>query len=359
MRHCHAARLFIPLVLIGSTSCSEPTSTMSIEQDAARSARSSSIAVELAAPPGTSNANDVTSGGLIVGGVSGGCNSSLRPVTWPTESSYQELPLLSPWCNGTANFVNEGGTIIGRLNLGTTSAVAVRWTPNGAGYSVDAMGALPDGSSPDLKGLNAAGEAIANHNGQPGSRPYWWSAATGWQPIPIAAGAANCYAEGLDDLGEISGQCDGTAQYWSSHTAAPQPLPRLAGYDGAHSATALNTRGVAVGYADRTVSGKLVQAGVRWTQGAAGWTPETLPNLGAGGTQPWDVNDAGVAVGASWVAPSKNHAFLLPPGGSMRDLGSLGTESWAFAITPSSAASVVVVGVSAVGTTKRATMWRP
>jgi probable HAF family extracellular repeat protein len=353
-------RALFPILAAALTGCGEQTpTTMSPTEPPANARGTTGIAVELPGPAGTSNANDVTAAGVIVGGRAGGCNATMRPVKWPVEGGYEDLPLLAPWCNGTANFINESGVIVGRLNIGTTATVSVRWVPGDGGYSVEPMGALPDGSAPDLKGLNETGEAIANHNGSPGSRPYWWSAGTGWQAIPVTDGAANCYAEGLNDAGEISGQCDGTAVVWSSHDAPPDALPRLEGHDQSHSAIALNNGGVAVGYAGRTVSGRLEQTGVRWTRSSSGWTIEVLPNLGAGGTQSWDVNDAGAIVGASWIGKSKNHAFLLESGQSMRDLGSLGTESWAFAITPSSAARTVIVGVSTVGTVKRATAWRP
>jgi probable HAF family extracellular repeat protein len=321
---------------------------------------------ELSSPPGSSNANDVNSTGTIAGGRAGGCDTGLYPVIWRGGGEPVDLPVIAPWCNGTANFINEGEVMVGRLNLRGTQ-MAVRWVPDASqpsGYSVAEMGALPDGSSPDVKGLNDGGYAIANHNGAPGSRGYWWNESTGWSQLAMPAGATQCYAEAINNAGEISGMCTvggvSSAAFWSSVSATPELLPRLSGYTQSHSALALNNNGVAVGYAGKlSKSGSLTQTGVRWTRSGTTWTIDVLPDFGRGGTQTWDVNDAGSITGASWVGTSKNHAFLLVPGQSIRDLGSLGTESWGFAVSPSNAGSAMVVGVSSVGTVKRATLWRP
>jgi probable HAF family extracellular repeat protein len=320
---------------------------------------------ELSSPAGTSNANDVTSSGLIVGGRGGGCESLMAPAYWQNGGSPMDLPLVAPWCGGSANFVNESGVIIG--GLGATR-VAVRWVPNiEGGYEasgVTLMGPLPEGSSPDLKGLNASGIVIANHNGSPGSRPYWWSEGV-WTGLPIPAGATQCYVEAFNDLGEASGMCTvggvSSATFWSSLTSAPVLLPRLEAHAGSHSAIALNDNGVAVGYATRvTKSGSLLKTGVRWTRTAGTWSgPEMLPDLGGGGTQTWDINNDGVIVGASWTGTGKNHAFILVPGQPIRDLGGLGSEHWAFAVTPAGSSEIIVVGVSNSSTYKRGTVWRP
>lgn len=321
---------------------------------------------ELSSPAGSSNANDVNSSGVIAGGRGGGCNSGMLPAYWHDGGSPIDLPLLDGACSGWANFVNESGVMIGLLG---DSRIAVRWVPNAAGEydaaGVSRMGQLPEGSAPDLKGLNATGIAVANHNGSPGSKPYWWSESSGWTPVSMASGAAYCYVEALTDLGEASGSCNvggvSTAVYWSSLSAAPVFLPRLAGHAGSHSATVLNGSGIAAGYATRvSKSGALTNTGVRWNRTGTTWgNAEVLPDLGAGGTQVWDINEDGVIVGASWVGTSKNHAFILVPGQTIKDLGGLGSESWAFAVSPAGTYRILIAGVSNKSSYKRATVWRP
>jgi probable HAF family extracellular repeat protein len=319
---------------------------------------------EMSSPAGSSNAWSAAANGDVVGARAGGCNSSMLPVIWPAAGAPVDLPLIAPWCNGIANFVNSSGVMVGRLNLGTNSTVPVRWLPNGSDYSVEPMGLLPDGSSPDLMGMNDSGYVVANHNGSPGSRPYWWSRDSGWLPIATVTGASDCYANAINTVGEISGSCaiSGvlTAVFWSSRFAIPTLLPRLPGSTLRFTAMGLNNLGVVVGDGySFAKSGQATYTGARWTRTGSTWSIETLPGLSAGGSQPKSVNDAGWIVGTGWVGSDKNHAFVIAPGQPIRDLGSLGTESWVMGMSPGSAGPGFVVGVSSVGTVKRATLWRP
>jgi probable HAF family extracellular repeat protein len=319
---------------------------------------------EMSSPAGSSNAWSAAANGDVVGARAGGCNSSMLPVIWPAAGAPVDLPLIAPWCNGIANFVNSSGVMVGRLNLGTNSTVPVLWLPNGSDYSVEPMGLLPDGSSPDLMGMNDSGYVVANHNGSPGSRPYWWSRDSGWLPIATVTGASDCYANAINTVGEISGSCaiSGvlTAVFWSSRFAIPTLLPRLPGSTLRFSAMGLNNLGVVVGDGySFAKSGQATYTGARWTRTGSTWSIETLPGLSAGGSQPKSVNDAGWIVGTGWVGSDKNHAFVIAPGQPIRDLGSLGTESWVMGMSPGSAGPGFVVGVSNVGTVKRATLWRP
>jgi probable HAF family extracellular repeat protein len=320
---------------------------------------------EMSSPAGSSNAWSAAANGDVVGARAGGCNSSMLPVIWPGAGAPVDLPLIAPWCNGIANFVNSSGVMVGRLNLGTNSTVPVRWLPSGSGgYTVEAMGLLPDGSSPDLMGMNDSGYVVGNHNGAPGSRPYWWSRESGWSPITIVTGATDCYANAINSVGEISGSCaiGGvlSAVFWSSRFASPTLLPRLPGSSLRFSAMGMNNLGVVVGQGYSNAKGNQGgYTGIRWTRTGSAWSIETLPGLSAGGSQPRTVNDAGWIVGTGWVGTDKNHAFVIAPGQAIRDLGSLGTESWVMGMSPGASGSPLVAGVSNVGTVKRATIWRP
>jgi probable HAF family extracellular repeat protein len=223
---------------------------------------------------------------------------------------------------------------------------------------------LPDGSSPDLMGMNDSGYVVGNHNGAPGSRPYWWSRESGWSPITIVTGATDCYANAINSVGEISGSCaiGGvlSAVFWSSRFASPTLLPRLPGSSLRFSAMGMNNLGVVVGQGYSNAKGNQGgYTGIRWTRTGSAWSIETLPGLSAGGSQPRTVNDAGWIVGTGWVGTDKNHAFVIAPGQAIRDLGSLGTESWVMGMSPGASGPPLVAGVSNVGTVKRATIWRP
>jgi probable HAF family extracellular repeat protein len=324
------------------------------------------LAMELlSGPAGASAANDVSAAGIIAGGRAGGCADGRVPAYWRNGGSAVDLPLLAPWCNGTALYINEAGIMIGRLDP-SGAGVAVRWVPNGAapgGYDVSAMDPPSDGTSAAffLDGLNENGIAIGNRWHGSTTMPYWWQDGI-WQSMPITAqsGSTGCYVEALNDNGEASGECyvaggAGLAAFWSALSSNPIILPQLTGYTFASSAKAINNSDVVVGYAMKQSNSGAATIGVRWTRRTDGtWnSPEALTNV-----DPWDINDDGVIVGSTIVS-SKHHAFILAPGQPLKDLGSVGSESWAFAVTPAGALQVLVTGVTTISNYKRGTLWRP
>lgn len=322
---------------------------------------------QLAGPSGNSAANDVSSTGLIVGGRAGGCDSHQLPAYWVNGGGDPiDLPLLAPWCYGNAMFVNESGVIIGHMNPGA-SLVGVQWTPDGSGgYTVSDLGTL-EGKGPDLMGLNNAGLIVANidvFSNETGGG-FWRSPQTQWQRLQKVQGATGCFADAINDNDEIAGFCYingiSEAAFWPSPAATPQLLPRLPNYNYAHTVHGLNNTGIAVGYAmNRTKSGQSVTTGVKWVRSGTTWTIYVLPDLGGGGSQAYDVNDAGWIVGNSTLpSGDKKHAALWVPGAAVKDLGALGPESWSFAISPGSASPTMVVGVGDVSSYRRGLLFRP
>ena len=317
---------------------------------------------QLAAPPGNSAANDVTASGVIVGWHSGGCDGYGVPVIWADGVNPTPLPMLSGLCRGTAIRINEAGLIVGKLWApGSTTAVPVFWKWLNPGYSVQSMGTIPTGPWQDLTNLNEVGHAVYNAGHD---KAFWWSETAGFVPLPSAAGSTGCGVQDINDNDEISGVCYvgdlPSAAFWASPSSTPILLPRLTGYNYAHNGNTLNNSGVVAGQAwNRLKSGRLVITGVRWIRTGTSWNIETLPDLGGGETDPRDINDAGWMTGSSRLSNGHGHAFLWARGQAMRDLGSLGPESWAGAITPSSAIQVLIVGQSNVGSFNRAVLWRP
>jgi probable HAF family extracellular repeat protein len=322
---------------------------------------------QLSSPSGNSAANDVNSTGLVVGGRAGGCDSHQLPAYWLNGGGQPiDLPLLAPWCYGNAMFVNDGGLIIGHMNPGTTNLVGVLWTADGSGgYTVADLGTL-EGYGPDLMGLNNAGLIVANidvfSNATGGG--FWRTPQTPWQRLQKVQGATACFADAINENNEIGGFCYlngiSEAAFWASPTATPELLPRFPNYNYAHTVHGLNNTGIAVGYAmNRTKSGQAVTTGVKWVRSGTSWTIYALPDLGGGGSSPSDVNDAGWIVGSSTVSGGKNHAAIWRPDAVVKDLGALGPQSWAFAITPSSATQTVAVGVGDVGSYRRGILYRP
>jgi hypothetical protein len=212
-----------------------------------------------------------------------------------------------------------------------------------------------------VRNLNEVGHVVYNAGHD---KAYWWSEASGFVSLTVPAGSTGCNVSDIDDSDEISGECSiqgvASAAFWASASSTPILLPRLTGYNNRHVGTTLNNNGVVAGQAwNQLKSGRLVVTGVRWIRAGTSWNIEMLSDLGGGGTDPRDINDVGWISGRSYLVSGQQRAILLIPGQAIRDLGSLGSESWAGAITPSSAIQTLVVGQSNVGSFNRAVVWRP
>jgi probable HAF family extracellular repeat protein len=327
------------------------------------------LAVELlAGPPGGSAANAVNASGIVAGGRAGGCAAGRTPAYWSNGGLPVDLPLIAPYCNGTALYINESGMMIGRLDP-SGAGFPVRWVPNGAGYDVYALNPPSDGTTAAfvLDGLNKSGVVVGNRWHGANTVPYSWSQGGGWGVMPINAETATtgCYVEALNDNGEGVGECwtagTGKAVFWGSSTTSPVLLPQLAGYTSASSGKALNNVGTIVGYAVKQTKSGSVTAGVRWTRQPDGsWSnPGLLPDVPTpGASRGEDVNDDGVIVGVTSIS-NKNRAFILFPGQPIRDLGSVGGETWAFSVTPAGSFPTLVAGTTFIANYNRGTIWRP
>jgi probable HAF family extracellular repeat protein len=326
---------------------------------------------QLASPPGGgSYAWDVTTTGVVAGSAAGGCDGYNVPVLW-VNGVVKNLPMPAGLCRGRAFRINESGEVIGYLYpAGATSLVQtipVLWKPVGAEFSVQELGVTGSGRPYDVMDFNESSHAVVNLTVR---QAYWWSETTGFVRLPEPTGSTGCYADGLNDLDEIVGSCEmsnivvgktiSTTAFWSSPSSIPVLLPRLTGYNYYHFARDLNNNGVAVGQAWNNRQSGLVQTGVRYVRNGTTWTIEVLPDLGGGGTYPVDINDDGWVTGYSGVSTGgKRHAMLWRAGQVMKDLGAIGPESWASAITPTGAVEMLVVGYSTFGSEYRAVLWRP
>jgi probable HAF family extracellular repeat protein len=358
----------VPAVLsLLCLACAEsPSSPESRDTPLAAAPTGPSTIQELSAPPGNSGARDVNASGVIAGSRTGGCWR--QPVVWSAQGVSNDLPLLPSECGGLASVINSQGMVMGPMTGSTGSATTlVRWIPDGSGYTVESMELLPDGAVADVKDLNDAGFAVANRNGGPvGSRPFWWSEATGFVPLAMAPGATECYAHAINELAEIAGSCNvngSIAAYWSSPSATPILLPKLPGYNGLHQALGLNDSGIAVGTAWNSKGGRITSIAVRWVRAGETWTVCSLGGLGGKDGAANDVNAAGWITGWSELSSGKDRAFLWVPGQGMRDLGTLGPESWGYAINSPVPGTPLLIagatGVSDVSGVRRAVVWRP
>jgi probable HAF family extracellular repeat protein len=365
------ARSSIVTCAILVAACTESTSPPSATDPSLRFAKTPAATsiFQLASPPGTSNAHDITSAGVIAGSAPGGCDGYTVPVIW-VAGALRYLPLPSGLCRGRAIRINESGSILGNLYpAGATSlvqSIPVYWTPTGSDYVVQELGTSPDGRPYDVLDFNEQSHAIANITIR---KAFWWSESTGFLRLQDAPGSTGCYANGLNDLDQIVGQCEfndntgrhnASTAFWSSPTAIPEILPRVPGYSYVNDGADLNNVGIVIGKAwDNRKSG-LVIDGVEWIQSGSAWSIVVMPSLGAGQTYPEDINDDGWVTGSSNLSGSKTHGFLWKSGQPIKDLGALNSQSFANALTPSGSAQLIVVGRStSTGSVDRAVFWKP
>jgi len=327
---------------------------------------------QLSAPSGSSGAHDINSSGVIAGSVAGGCDGYNLPAVW-TSGNPSTLPLPPGLCRGRALRISDGGVVIGQAYAaGATSltqSVPLIWKPDGDSYSVQELGVTEYGRPYDILSANESSHAVVMIGIYYG-KAFWWSEATGFVEVKYPANATGCYLNDVSDTDQIVGSCQWefpnstpnrnfNAVFWSSPTADPVVLPRMAGYNYSHSPSAINNNGIVVGQVWNSAKSGLKKAGARWIQSGSTWTVELLPNLGGGETYPKDINDDGWVTGHSFVSTGRAHAFLWRAGSIIRDLGAIGNESWAEAITSSGSVETLIVGSSSLANDNRAVVWHP
>lgn len=195
------------------------------------------------------------------------CSGSVGTV-WRVDGTRITLPVGSN-CSGGPQGINANGVIEGNLSGGV--AESGLWFPSGDGYTLQEVPPTADGYRPIVPGaLNDNDELLGWVPG--GARLFWYSAATGWLPMQVPAGATLCNSyQAINNVGELAAECTvngvGNAYYWQNHDAAPVMLPRPASgnvvpYD-------MNDAGVIVGYGTSN--------GLRWTPTPAGYVLDIFP----------------------------------------------------------------------------------
>ena len=263
---------------------------------------------------GGTHVNGVNVSGDAVGRGPGAalCSSESLPFLWRQDGSRVSLPL-GTYCAGVAWAINESGVILGWL-FGGAATQSGLWIPSGTGYTLQVLPPAPDGYQPATQGgLNDAGEVIGWAQGI--ARLYWWSAATGWLPMQVPAGATTCQVHAaINNLGAIAGRCSiaGKASdgyYWQDHNATPVLLPRPSGTGDVY-VWDMNDAGVVVGY----MYGSPTRA-VKWTPTGSGYTVSFLPDLGVKSAAYSIAQDGTVSGSVNRTTNNPRPALWLPAGG--------------------------------------------
>ena len=197
--------------------------------------------------------------------------------------------------------INALGQVVGTASDNGGSTEAVLW--NGTTATV-----VSSGSQAWAIGINATGKIAGDILGS--NTAVVWNGTT---PTMLAsfAGSGGDWAYGINSSGQVAGSSGGYAVIWNRTT--PTPLGGLG--VGGSTARAINDAGVAVG--DSFLPGNLDHA-VVWN----GTTPTDLGTLGGMESQALGINNARQIVGYATDSGENRHGFLYT-GGTIYDLTSL------------------------------------
>ena len=197
----------------------------------------------------------------------------------------------------------------------------------------------------EVRAINDAGDAVGFSQDEGFiERPVLWRDGAVLDLGTLGGSSGAAYD--LDERGRVVGSAqtasgEGRAFIWSDGVMTLLPSPGVAS-----AANALNPAGVIVGY---YADAQFRQHALRWEGGQS----LELPTLGGLESEATGIAPSGDIVGWSQRADGLRHATLWRAGQPI-DLGSLGTESFARAISPSG----IVVGQSDGTDDFTAFVWR-
>jgi uncharacterized membrane protein len=252
-----------------------------------------------------------------------------------------------------ARDVNSAGVAVGSAYTGSSPSHNVLWIPSSGSYQAVPLPPLPDGSDPGAWGINEAGWVVGANSASV------WSQATGWQILPRPSGATSCLGQiTINNLGAIVSGCTiagkRRAVYWPSPTGPAMVLPLP---DGGSEPTAwdINDAGVNVGAA-LIGTRKAVRRAIRWVPSGTTWMTETLPDFGYGGYA-HAINDAGQIAGAVYGTNGWDRPVFWEASGTLRQLEFEGGNGYARGLSNVAAGPTIAGSINRTGW--RAARWRP
>jgi len=162
----------------------------------------------------SSQAWAINSNGDIVGTVraTSGNTSVDYALLWTT--SGQSVTVLPPppgASSRSATGINDVGVIVGYYAGSGGKSFPMRWTPNGAGYTI---GTLSTSTGNNLRGsVNICGRAVGGASG----KAYVWDASGGLTLLPLLPGASEAQANAINDGGTVVGATKFVANGRSSY----------------------------------------------------------------------------------------------------------------------------------------------
>lgn len=191
------------------------------------------------------DAGDVIGTSYLDPGCGSFCLATQQTVVWRGGTTRIVLPAVPAFSGIYPSAINNHGVISGIAGIPGTTTHAVVWSPSGAGYTAQDLGALPGMSSTTTAGIDDQGRVVgwSSTGGAipTAAAPFLWSPATGMVNL-VTQGYPNDIPENMSPGGAVT-----TATGWyqlgnpASFTLLPPPP---AGFFGAsRGSSAINDNG--------------------------------------------------------------------------------------------------------------------
>lgn len=251
------------------------------------------------------------SSGDVVGRGPNSVESSTRATIWRQYS--RAVKLLPPLFAGeftSASGINDLDQIVGAFNT-DQALVPFFWT---AASGMQRLPLLPGHNAGQASAINNHGQVVGYSSGPGGARAFIWSPGKGVRDLGLLPGGNYSKARGVNDAGEIIGT-GGTAAgahavFWSTDGRI-HDLGTLAG-DTSSTAMGINSAGDVVGYS----KGAGMRA-FRWTK--AGGMQDLGVLKGGNSSRAFSINASRRVVGTS-ASATGDRAFVWDPEVGMKDL---------------------------------------
>ncbi|MBK6422697.1 MAG: PKD domain-containing protein [Gemmatimonadetes bacterium] len=190
------------------------------------------------------NAGDVIGTSYLDTGCGPFCLPPQETVAWRggTRIVLPAVPGLSGIYPGS---INNQGVIAGVAGIPGVNTRAAVWTPSGAGYTVQDLGALPGMSTTTTAGIDEQGRVVgwSSTGGAipTAAAPYLWSASTGMVNL-ATQGYPNDIPEGMSPGGAVS-TATGWYQLGNPASFTPLPAPPAGFFGASRGASAINDNG--------------------------------------------------------------------------------------------------------------------